>query len=70
MPTTKREAKGWYEAVTGSDLAQGDLLQQVLLPFISSSDRSILCPFPHASRSTDRRRRLRRTYNRMTMAEC
>jgi hypothetical protein len=38
MPTTERAAKGWYEAVTGSDLAQGDLLQQVLLPFISSSD--------------------------------
>ena len=38
MPTTERAAQGWYEAVAGSELAQGDLLQQVLLPFISSSD--------------------------------
>jgi hypothetical protein len=38
MPTTEPAVKGWYEAVSGSELAQGDLLQQVLLPFISSSD--------------------------------
>jgi hypothetical protein len=38
MLTTETAAPSWYETVTGSELAQGDLLQQVLLPFISSSD--------------------------------
>jgi hypothetical protein len=38
MPTTEPALSGWYQAVSGPDLAQGDVLQQVLLPFISSSD--------------------------------
>jgi hypothetical protein len=38
MPTSKPVHSGWYQAVSGSDLAQGDVLQHVLLPFISSSD--------------------------------
>jgi hypothetical protein len=38
MPTTEAAVPSWYETVTGPDLAQGDLLQEVLLPFISSSD--------------------------------
>ena len=38
MPTTEPALSEWYEAVSGPDLAQGDVLQQVLLPFISSSD--------------------------------